>query len=77
MANEYRIDLIDCAQPKRVPCGMNTIVYLESVKPSETTIKGTLLAAGDHRKVAICSRWYDEIRDYVIFASYVPEDFTN
>lgn len=71
--NAFRIDLLDCGQPEKVPCGMNTIVYMQTEKPSVRTVKGILVAAGDWRKVAICSIWKPELNDYQIYGSYTLE----
>ena len=71
--NAFRIDLIDCGQPERVPCGMSTIAYLQTEKPTMRTVEGILVTTGDWRKVAVCSVWKPELRDYQIYGSYTLE----
>ena len=71
----FRIDLLDCGQPERVPCGMSTIVYMQTEKPTMRTVEGILVAAGDWRKVAILSVWEPELREYQIYGSYTLESF--
>jgi len=61
--NKYRVDAVEA---NRVPCGMNTIIYLGDNKRSA---QGVFIDRASSDRPAILSEWRTNLADYVIIAN--------
>ena len=66
--NNYRVDLVAKCESPRVPCGMNSLIYLGTRPPAPDLISHHIPYLKPDQMLCL-AEWSDAKRDYIVLST--------